>query len=284
MMAGKDAAPYTEESGHLAVAVVRDVAVVTLRRPEKLNALTGVMRRELAAVIRRFGTGEAVRGIVVTGEGRAFSAGEDLREAAGLPEGSLTAEAELFNDITRAVLETRVPVVAALNGIAVGGAAEMTFCFDARVAAPEAEIFLPENTIGLAISNAASVLLPRLVGGRAMRLVMGSARVGAERAVELGLVDEVVPRDRLVEHCVELVHRWTPVGGAAEVHLRLLRPDPEVVAAAMEREALAAAEVDAAGVARTGIVRFVQRGRASAASGQQEQEREEREGEHEVGP
>ena len=69
------------ESGHIDAAVRDDVAVITLRRPEKLNALTAEMRRELAAILRHFGTGELARGIVLTGTGRAFSAGEDLRAA-----------------------------------------------------------------------------------------------------------------------------------------------------------------------------------------------------------
>jgi enoyl-CoA hydratase/carnithine racemase len=79
------------------------------------------MRRELAAILRHFGGGQ-VRGIVVTGTGRAFSAGLDLREAAELPPGGLAADVELFHDITRAALQTQVPVIGALNGIAVGGA------------------------------------------------------------------------------------------------------------------------------------------------------------------
>ena len=109
-------------SGHIEVSVSEAVAVVTLQRPDKLNALTVAMRRELAAVLRHFGDGQPVRGIVITGTGRAFSAGLDLAEAAGLPPGGLIADVELFHDITRAALQTRVPVVAALNGLAVGGA------------------------------------------------------------------------------------------------------------------------------------------------------------------
>ncbi|MCF6471790.1 enoyl-CoA hydratase/isomerase family protein [Nonomuraea sp. MG754425] len=247
------------ESGHLRAGIDRDVAVLTLDRPGKLNALTGLMRRDLAAAIRHFGTGGRSRGVVVTGAGRAFSAGMDLEEAARLPEGGLVAEAESFNDITRAVLETSVPVVAALNGLAVGGAGELTLCFDARLASPAAGFYLPENATGLSISNAASVLLPRLVGHRALRLVMESARIDAETALALGLVDAVVPQPGLVGACVDLVHRWHPPGSATAAHLRLLRPPADLVAAAMDRESQAAAEVEASGIARAGIARFLDR-------------------------
>jgi enoyl-CoA hydratase len=177
------------ESGHIEVTVRDAVAVVTLRRPDLLNALTAGMRRELAAILRHFGDGELSRGIVVTGAGRAFSAGLDLREAAKLPPGGLIADVELFHDITRAALQARAPVVGALNGIAVGGVCEMTLCFDTRIGTPAAEFFLPENSIGLTISNASSMLLPRLIGHKAMRIVMESARIGAEDGLALGLLD-----------------------------------------------------------------------------------------------
>ena len=252
-------AAWGAESGHIAVSVPEGVAVVTLARPDKLNALTAAMRRELAAIFRHFGDGHSVRGIVVTGTGRAFSAGLDLREAADLPPGGLIADVELFHDMTRAALETRVPVVAALNGIAVGGACEMTLCFDARIGTPAAEYFLPENSIGLTISNAASVLLPRLAGPRAMRLVLESARIGAREALALGLLDEIVDPVGLVEASTGLVRRWTQPGAATAAHLRLLRPPRAVVEQAMAAETEAASGPDADGLAQAGIGRFLHR-------------------------
>ena len=252
------------ESGHIDVAVQRDVAVVTLRRPEKLNALTADMRRELAAILRHFGGGDSVRGIVLTGAGRAFSAGEDLNAAAALPPGGLTSEIELFHDITRAALQTRVPAVAAINGIAVGGACEMTLCFDARIGTPAAEWFLPENSIGLTISNASSVLLPRLTGHRAMRLVLDSARISAHEALAAGLLDEIVAEASLVETAIQLIHRWTQAGTATTEHLRLLRPSLAVIEQAFAAETEAARRADEAGLAQTGISRFLTRRRDAA--------------------
>ncbi len=247
------------ESGHISVAEQQAVAVVTFRRPEKLNALTVGMRRELAAILRHFGRGDTVRGIVLTGSGRAFSAGEDLRAAAELPPGGLIGEVELFHDITRAALETRVPVVAAVNGIAVGGACEMTLCCDARIGTPAAEYFLPENSIGLTISNASSVLLPRLAGHRAMRLVMESARISAQDALAFGLLDEIVDQADLIETAIRLVHRWTQPGAATTAHLRLLRPPREAIEQAFAAETEAARGADQAGLARAGISRFLSR-------------------------
>jgi len=217
-------AAWGTESGHIEVTVQDAVAVVTLRRPHRLNALTADMRRELAAILRHFGGGEQVRGIVVTGAGRAFSAGLDLREAAGLPPGGLIADVELFHDITRAALQTRVPVVGAPNGIAAGGACEMTLCFDARIGSPAAEFYLPENSIGLTISNASGMLLPLLVGHNTMRIVMESARIGARDGLAIGLLDDIVEQADPIETVIGLVHRWTKPGSATAAHLRLLRP------------------------------------------------------------
>jgi enoyl-CoA hydratase len=238
------------------VSVREEVAVVTLRRPDKLNALTTRMRLDLAAIVREHGRDG--RGIVVTGTGRAFCAGEDLHEAAGK---SLVEEVATFHDLTRAVLETRVPVIAALNGLTVGGAAEWTLSFDARLGCPATEFFLPENGIGLSISNASSYLLPRLVGGRALRLVLDTARLDADTALATGLLDEIVEPDALLPVAVALARRWTEPGLATGVHLRLLRPSVEEVERAFVRETEAAKEVEDAGLAQAGMAGFAARRR-----------------------
>ncbi len=252
-------AAWGAESGHIEVTVQQDVAVVTLNRPEKLNALTAGMRRELAAILRHFGAGAEVRGIVLTGAGRAFSAGEDLRAAAELPPGGLIDEIELFHDITRAALQTQVPVVAAINGIAVGGACEMTLCFDARIGTLAAECFFPESSIGLTISNASSVLLPRLAGHAALRLVLSSARLSADEALAAGLLDQIVGRDGLLDAAIQLVHGWTRPGAPTAAHLKLLRPPLTVIEQAFAAETEAARGVEQAGLSQAGISRFLGR-------------------------
>lgn len=251
-------APWGPESGHIEVAVRDDVAVVTLSRPEKLNALTGSMRIELAAIFRHFGNGAAhVRGIVLTGSGRAFSAGEDLYAAAQLPPGGMTAEVESFHDMTRAALAARVPVVAAINGIAVGGACELTLCFDARIGSDAAEFFFPENDIGLTISNAASLLLPRLAGAKAIRLIMESARISARDALAFGLLDEITEQTALIGTAIGTIHRWTRPGAATAEHLRLLRPRPDDIERAFAAETEATRSTEQSGITRAGISQFI---------------------------
>ncbi|BDH58433.1 enoyl-CoA hydratase/isomerase family protein [Tsukamurella sp. PLM1] len=240
---------------HLDVRVDDDVAVLTLNRPEKLNVMNVATRVLLAQEIRRFGTGDLVRGIVLTGTGRAFSAGEDL---AAVP----TTYAEIqeafatFHDITRAILETRVPVIAAVNGIAVGGASEITLCCDGRIGSPAAQYYQPENHRGIIISNASSFLMTRLVRNHAMRIVLGSQRIDADDALRIGLLDEIVPAEELTGRAAGLAREWNSDPRTTALHLRLLRPRPEDIEAAFAREDEAAQEAWDSGAFTAGIDGF----------------------------
>ncbi|WP_078953962.1 AMP-binding protein [Streptomyces globisporus] len=248
-------APRATAGEFLDVDVVRNVAVLTLRRPEKLNAIDVATRLRLANVIREFGTGESARGIVLTGEGRAFSAGEDL-QSAPTTDAEVREAFESFHDITRAILHTRVPVIAAVNGLAVGGASEITLCCDARIGTPATEYYQPENGRGLTISNASSVLLGRLIRNHAMRMVLGSPRIGADEALRIGLLDEVVEPDHLVGRAVDLVVEWTPGGSTTALHLALLRPRPDEIERAFAREDDAARKAWDSGALSAGIQGF----------------------------
>ncbi|MER7516492.1 AMP-binding protein [Streptomyces sp. NPDC126499] len=252
---GTTGAPAEASTDFLGVDVVREVAVLTLRRPEKLNALDVATRLRLASAVRAYGTGENVRGIVLTGEGRAFSSGEDLTSVPASYE-EVREAFESFHDITRAVVETRVPVIAAVNGLAVGGASEITLCCDARIGTPATEYYQPENGRGITISNASSLLLTRLVRNHAMRMVLGSPRIGAEEALRIGLLDEIVPPGELIDQAVDLVHAWTPAGNTTAQHLALLRPRPEEIEQAFAREDAAARTAWEGGVFSAGIDGF----------------------------
>jgi enoyl-CoA hydratase/carnithine racemase len=256
---------WNSETGHLTVEMVRECAVITFNRPDKLNAMTQEMRRDLAGAIRHLGDGTGARGIVLTGSGRAFSAGEDLKATPVDASGDVLDAVESFHDITRAILGTSVPVIAAVNGLAVGGASEVTMCCDARIGTENSEYFMPENHIGLTISNASSILLRRLVGNAATRIVLESRRMDAAEALAVGLLDELVPADGLVDHCIELVHRWNRAGSATQMHLTLLRPTPEEIAAAIERENVAAKDAFDLGVVTEGIDRFWRTKQAASA-------------------
>ncbi len=257
---------WESRSGHVEVRWEDRIAVLVLSRPDRLNALDLPMLDDVLDALRVLGSGPA-DGIVVTGAGRAFSAGDDLKETATMGRDDFDRLLGRFQDLTRAVLATQVPVVAALNGIAVGGAAELTLACDARFGHAGSDYLFPESSVGLVISNASSYLLPRLLGSRALPLVLDGTRISGERARELGLIDfyeesgtDVVPA------AVAKLQDWQERGLATAAHLRLLRPRSEDIEAAMAREDEIGATAWDAGSGTEGTRRFVER-RGSATSG-----------------
>jgi enoyl-CoA hydratase len=247
------------DGGGIRVERTDGVAVVVMDRPEKLNALSIAMLRELGEALAEAGaSGSDAAGIVLTGAGRAFSAGDDLPATDELDAGTFEELIEHFQALTRIVLTTEVPVVAALNGIAVGGAAELALVCDARVGCPASDWLFPENEVGLTISNGASVMLPRFLGSRALPIVLSARRIPGDEARALGLIDEWVDAaDEVVPAAVALVRRWADRGLATPWHLRLLRPPIDEVEAAIAREDDMAREVWNSGAPREGIRRFL---------------------------
>lgn len=252
-----DALDWSPAGDNLLVARADDVGVVRLDRPEALNALTPTMLPALATAIRS--QAETRRGVVVTGTGRAFSAGDDLDATADLDRAGFRSLIEGFQDLTRAVLDTTVPVVAAVNGLVVGGAAELTLACDARIGHPDAFVLFPENGIGLTVSNASTLLLPRVVGPNALSLVLDGRRLEADRALALGLFTSIDADP--VTAAVDLVTRWTTAGTATRWHLELFRPDRAAVEVALAREVEVAMDIFDEGLPTAGATRFRDRRR-----------------------
>ena len=245
--------------GGIRVETNDGVAVVVMDRAEKLNALSIAMLRELGSALRDLGAaGSGVAGIVLTGAGRAFSAGDDLPATDDLQPSDFEDLIEHFQGLSRAVLASEVPVVAALNGIAVGGAAELALVCDARVGFAGSDFLFPENEVGLTISNGASALLPRFLGSRALPIVLSARRIPGDEANGLGLIDLMVDSaEEVLPAAVGLVRRWAERGLATRWHLRLLRPSVEEVEAAIAQEDEVAREVWASGAPHEGIRRFL---------------------------
>ena len=254
---------WQSQSQQVAVSWQGRIAVVLFDRPAQLNALSLPMLEDVGSALRMLGAGEECDGIVLTGAGRAFSAGDDLPGTEHLQRSDFDRLIELFQELTRGVLTSQVPVVAALNGIAVGGAAELTLACDARVGHPGSDYLFPENNVGLTISNASTYLLPRLVGSRALPLVLDGTRISGDRARELGLIDVFVESEaEVLTSAVALLQRWSERGLATRFHLRMLRPPMEEVEAAITRENAVAAQAWESGTAAAGIHRFVEEQRA----------------------
>src|SRR5579875_3011036 len=184
------------------------VATVRLNRPDALNALDVAAKVRLLTVLREVATDDSVRAVVLTGAGRAFCVGQDLREHAELlrsGDQELDTVAEHFNPITEALVGLPKPVVAAVNGMAAGAGASLAFACDFRIAAEDAGFLMAFARVGLGPDTGASWTLQRLVGlGRATAMLMLAEPVSATQALEMGLVNAVVPAAGLAAAAGEL--------------------------------------------------------------------------------
>ena len=185
------------------VQIARDGAIwrLTLNRPDKLNAFTRDMHAELRAALEAANADGQCRVVVLTGAGRAFSAGQDLSEASGRNAASSGAENRLetwYNPLIRLITTLEKPVIAAVNGIAAGAAANIALACDLVLAARSASFLQAFARIGLIPDAGGTYFLPRLVGAqRARGLVMLAEPLSAEKAEAWGLVWKVVDDDRL---------------------------------------------------------------------------------------
>jgi len=188
------------------------VGRVTLNRPETLNAWTGEFGRELKQVVTGDAAEPSVRAVLVTGAGRGFSSGADLKEGFdpaddGMPDVRRELH-EVYHPIIAGIRRLEKPVVAAVNGPAVGIGASLAFACDLVLAAESAFFGLAFVNIGLMPNGGSTLFVPAAVGkARAFQMALLGERVPAERALEWGLVNRVVPDDRLLDEATELVRR-----------------------------------------------------------------------------
>jgi 2-(1,2-epoxy-1,2-dihydrophenyl)acetyl-CoA isomerase len=176
-------------------AVADGVATITLNRPEVLNSLDDATGRALIAALRRAAGDPEARAVVLTGAGRGFCAGQDLKEH----QDSLgDAVRNRYNPIVRAIRACPQPVIASVNGVAAGAGCSFALACDLRIASAQASFVLSFAKVGLVPDSGASFFLPRLVGlGKAMELALLGGRLDAAEALRLGLVHRVVPAGEL---------------------------------------------------------------------------------------
>lgn len=199
----------TDPSGSAVLGVATEAAVttLTLNRPDALNALTAELRRELLGAVKAAGRDPDVRAVVITGAGRAFCAGADLRAGSGEREFRRVLTAE-YNPLIEAIRAMQKPVVAAVNGVAAGAGVSLALAADLVVAAEDAKFVPAFGRIGLVPDSGLTRTLVRAIGRhRAFEILMGERQLTAAEAQAAGLVSAVVPADRLAGAARELAER-----------------------------------------------------------------------------
>jgi 2-(1,2-epoxy-1,2-dihydrophenyl)acetyl-CoA isomerase len=200
------------------------VRTITLNRPAAYNSLTTELKERLLATLRDAEADDAVRAVVLTGAGKAFCAGQDLKEhAVKLREGDpapLRTVVDHYNPITRTIIAMPKPTIAAVNGSAAGAGAAFSYACDLRIAARSASFVMAFATAGLGPDSGASWTLQRLIGlGRATELMLLARPVGAEEAHRIGLVTQVVDDDELAAAAQQVAARLAsgPTATYAEI-------------------------------------------------------------------
>lgn len=173
------------------------IATVTVNRPDKLNALNDNLLNELADVFKAIQVDEAIKAVIVTGAGdKAFVAGADISELRELDKRSGRMASQKGQQIFQLIEDTRKPVIAAVNGYALGGGAELAMACHLRIASENAAFGLPEVGLGLIPGYGGTQRLTQLVGrARALEMILTGKQVKADEAHEIGLVNEVTEED-----------------------------------------------------------------------------------------
>jgi len=186
----------------ITLAVENGIALITLNRPSVLNALNATVLRELGSALDAIDADSAVRCAILTGAGeKAFAAGADIGELGALPSGTAGAvQAKRGQALTLKIEKLRVPVIAAVNGFALGGGCELAMACDIRIASENAKFGQPEVNLGLVPGYGGTQRTTRLAGrGWAMYLCLTAEMIDASEALRIGLVQKVVPLAGLLD-------------------------------------------------------------------------------------
>ncbi|MCB6201913.1 enoyl-CoA hydratase-related protein [Extibacter muris] len=185
---------------NIALHVEDTVATVMLNRPDALNALDGTTLRELEQGFAYIRDDKEIYGVIITGSGRAFAAGADIGQMQEYRTWEGRAYAAYAQEVFSRIESLEKPVIAAVNGYALGGGCELALSCDIRIASEKAVFGQPEAALGVIPCFGGTQRLTRLIGqGKAKELIFTGRKAGASEALEIGLVNKVVPPERLIE-------------------------------------------------------------------------------------
>jgi len=220
------------------------VQKISLNRPHRLNAIVPELLEDLIAAVDAANDDPKVGAILLTGEGRAFCAGDDLKEfnAQAESQAETTAYIERIQDVTRAIMLGKRPVVGAIRGWAAGGGLEWVINCDFVIAAQGTRFFFPEIALGVFVTGGVTEILPRLVGlARAREMIMLGEKFDAEQGKAWGLIRDVVADAALLPAALDLARRLAALPRARVADLRriLARPHRAGLETAMAQETTA---------------------------------------------
>jgi 2-(1,2-epoxy-1,2-dihydrophenyl)acetyl-CoA isomerase len=202
-------------------AIADHICTITLNRPDVLNAFNDALTTELADALKTAERDESVRAIIITGAGRAFSSGQDLGDlkkkyVPGYVPHLGDDLRKRYNPIITRIREMEKPVIAAVNGVAAGAGCSLALACDLRVASDKASFIEVFINVGLIPDSGSTYILPRLVGmGKALELCWTGQKVDAQEALRLGLVNQVVPGEQLMETANKLAANLASLPGRA---------------------------------------------------------------------
>lgn len=197
------------------------VRLVTLSRPDAANALSTAMGEELLALWTSLAKAPDLRVVILTGAGRFFCAGADLKERDGMTDAAWSEQHVMFEAMIRAQLAVPVPIIAAVNGAAMGGGCEMALACDFAWASETARLGLPEVGLGIIPGLGGTQYVTRAVGEkRAAELLMSGLPIDAATALDFGLVNRVIPADELMPQVLE---RARVIAGKAPLSVKALK-------------------------------------------------------------
>ena len=200
----------------------QQVGIITLNRPERLNAINQDLLQGLIESLETAGQDKEIVSVILTGSGRSFCAGEDLKEtSAGKTFDDWIVETEGLQDVQRVILALGKPLIAAVRGYALGGGCEFALSCDIRVVAADARFGFPETEVGLTVTTAGTKLLTQIVGlGKAKELVFTGDFIDAHEAMAIGLANKVVAAESLLEETMAMARR---IGEKSPLALKLSR-------------------------------------------------------------
>jgi len=189
--------------------VKEHIAVITINRPDALNALNLEVLEELSQAVGKAENDQEVYALIITGAGRAFVAGADIGQMKDLAPNEAKAFGNFGNSVFIGIESLSKPVIAAVNGFALGGGCELAMACDIRIASDKAKFGQPEVTLGITPGFGGTQRLPRIVGpAKAKELIFSGATINAEEALRIGLVSKVVPGGELMDAALEMARAF----------------------------------------------------------------------------